>query len=143
MKVRRISRYSEDIFNAILRLLPQLSADAKLPTKELVKKMLNSKNSYLLVAELNDGNIIGMLTIGTYLIPSKMKVWIEDVVIDESYRGKGIGKELTLFAIEYSKSLGAEVIELTSKPARIEANKLYQHLGFVKHETNMYRIYMK
>jgi ribosomal protein S18 acetylase RimI-like enzyme len=80
-----------------------------------------------------------MLTIGTYKTPTGIKVWIEDVVVDGSHRGKGIGKELMLFAIDYSRSLGAKDIKLTSRPARIEANELYKKLGFKKYETNFYR----
>ena len=84
-----------------------------------------------------------MLTIGTYDFLSGTKVWIEDVVVDESQRGKGIGKELTLFAIGFAKSLGAESVELTSRPSRIAANSLYKKLGFVLRETNVYRYTLK
>jgi len=80
-----------------------------------------------------------MLSIGTYKTPTGIKVWIEDVVVDESYRGKGIGKELMNFAVNYSKSLGAKDVRLTSRPSRIAANKLYSKLGFKKYETNFYK----
>ena len=80
-----------------------------------------------------------MLTIASYKTPSGIKVWIEDVVVDESQRGKGIGKELMLSAIDYSKSLGSKDIRLTSRPSRIAANELYLKLGFKKYETNFYR----
>jgi len=84
-----------------------------------------------------------MLTLGTYYIPTGTKVWIEDVVVDESQRGKGIGQELTIFAVIFAGSLNAESVELTSRPSRIAANKLYQKLGFIKRETNVYRFDLK
>jgi len=80
-----------------------------------------------------------MLTIGTYDIPSGTKVWIEDVVVDESHRGEGIGRQLTLFAIDFAKSKGYKTLELTSRPSRIAANQLYRTLGFTLRETNVYR----
>jgi ribosomal protein S18 acetylase RimI-like enzyme len=84
-----------------------------------------------------------MLTIATYDIPTGIKAWIEDVVIDESQRGKGYGRELMLYAIKFAESIGAEAIELTSRPSRISANHLYQKLGFVIRETNLYKFYLK
>jgi ribosomal protein S18 acetylase RimI-like enzyme len=80
-----------------------------------------------------------MLTIGSYNTPSGTKVWIEDVVVDESQRGKGFGEEMMLFAIDYSKSIGTGSVSLTSRPSRITANRLYQKLGFVQYETNVYK----
>jgi ribosomal protein S18 acetylase RimI-like enzyme len=84
-----------------------------------------------------------MLTIGTCLTPSGAKVWIEDVVVDEAQRGKGIGKEMMLFAINYSKALGAESVSLTSRPSRIAANELYQKIGFKQYETNVYKYLLR
>jgi ribosomal protein S18 acetylase RimI-like enzyme len=139
MEIKEINRYSIRVFNAVLKLLPQLGPDLKILTKKHFSALLKSENSHFFIAELDDKQIAGMLTIGTYIIPSGIKVWIEDVVVDESQRGKGIGKELTLFAIGFAKSLGAESIELTSKPSRISANRLYKNLGFVLRETNVYR----
>jgi len=84
-----------------------------------------------------------MLSIGTYNIPTGRKAWIEDVVVDESQRGRGFGDELVKFAIEYSKSLDARSVALTSRPSRVEANELYKKLGFVQHETNVYKYLLR
>ncbi len=84
-----------------------------------------------------------MLSIGTYNIPTGRKAWIEDVVVDESQRGRGFGDELVKFAIEYSKSLDARSVALTSRPSRVEANELYKKLGFVRHETNVYKYLLR
>jgi len=139
MEIKKVSRFSERAFEAVSKLLPQLSSDAELLTRQYLKSILASESIHFFVAEVDNKQIGGMLTIATYKTPSGIKVWIEDVVVDESQRGKGIGKELMLFAIGYSKSLGAKDIRLTSRPSRIAANELYLKLGFKKHETNFYK----
>ena len=139
MKIGRIKRFSERVFEAVLSLLPQLAPGADLPTKAYLKSILASENIHFFTGALDDKRIVAMLTIGTYNTPSGRKVWIEDVVVDESQRGKGFGEEIMLFAICYSKSLGAGSISLTSRPSRTAANKLYQKLGFKQYETNVYK----
>jgi ribosomal protein S18 acetylase RimI-like enzyme len=137
MKIKEITIFSDDVFNAVLRLLPQLDPGSDLPTKEHFKNILKSQHIHFFVLE-QDNVIIGMLSLVTYDIPTGKKVWIEDVVVDKSHRGKGLGKKMILFAIDFSKTEGAKSIELTSRPSRVEANHLYQKLGFVLRETNMY-----
>jgi len=139
MEIKKINRFSERAFKAVSRLLPQLSSEAVLLSRQYFKSILASESIHFFIAELDKKQIAGMLTIAAYKTPSGVKVWIEDVVVDESYRGVGIGKELMLFAIDYSKSLGAKDIRLTSRPSRIAANELYSKLGFKKYETNFYR----
>jgi ribosomal protein S18 acetylase RimI-like enzyme len=123
--------------------LPQLASEADLPTKEYFESILKSDNIHFFIAELDNKQIVGMITVGTYRIPSGTKVWIEDVVVDESQRGKGIGKELILHAINYSGSLGVKSVGLTSRPSRTSANRLYQKLGFVRYETNVYKYLLR
>jgi len=143
MKIKKVPRFSPGVYNAILKLLPQLDPDAAPLTEIRFKEIIKSKGIHLFVAEPGNKQIAGMLTIGTYEIPTGTKVWIEDVVVDESQRGKGIGRELTLFAVGFAKSKGYKAIELTSRPSRIAANKLYRDLGFVLRETNVYRYNFK
>jgi ribosomal protein S18 acetylase RimI-like enzyme len=139
MKIIEISTLDENVFAAVSRLLPQLFSAGELPSRQYLESALSSENIHLFVAELANKEIAGMFTLATCPIPSGLKIWIEDVVVDEAHRGEGLGRELMLHAIEYSKSLGAKTIELTSRPARIAANKLYQSLGFVHYETNVYK----
>lgn len=139
MKIQKIDSFSERVFQAVLRLLPQVAADANLPSQQYFEGMLASENVHFFIAELDDDRIAGMLTIGTYRTPSGIKVWIEDVVVDKDQRGKGLGKDLSLFAIDYARSLDAKEICLTSRPSRIAANALYQKIGFKQHETNVYK----
>jgi len=143
MKIGRIKRFNEKVFEAVLRLLPQLDPDAVLPDKEYFESILASENIHFFTGELDDNRIVAMFTIGTYNTPSGTKVWIEDVVVDESQRGKGFGEEMMLFAIDYSKSLGAGSISLTSRPSRTAANKLYQKIGFKQYETNVHKYLLK
>ena len=138
IEIREINRFSNRVFAATLSLLPQLAPDSALLTMDHFKRILKSKSTHLFIVEL-DNKIAGILTIATYDIPSGKKVWIEDVVVDELQRGKGIGKALMLFSINYAKSLGAKSIELTSSPSRVAANQLYQKIGFVIRETNVYK----
>ncbi len=138
MKIRRITRFTKNVYKAVLRLLPQLSPEAGL-SEESFKLLLSSENTYFFISELENKEIVGMLTIVSCNLASGKKLQIEDVVVDESQRGKGFGKELLLFALSYCKSLGADFVTLTSRPSRVAANKLYTEIGFVKYETNVYK----
>lgn len=139
MRIRKIKRFGTRVYKAVIKLLPQLAPDSELPSERNFKAILKSKSTYFFILELDNNEIAGMLTIATYNIPTGIKVWIEDVVVDESHRGKGFGKDLMIFAIGFARSTGAKSIELTSRPSRIAANKLYQNLGFVLRVTNVYR----
>ena len=143
MKIIKVDRFNERIFEAVTLLLPQLAPSLDLPDREYFKSVLSSDNINFFVAELDNGQIAGMLTVSTCFLPSGIRIWIEDVLVDEAHRGAGLGKELMLFAIDYSKSLGAKEIELTSRPSRIAANWLYQKIGFIKYETNVYKYQLK
>jgi len=139
MKIKEIKRFSNKIYEAVLKLLPQLEPGVELPSREHFKDMLRSESAHFFVAESDEGQVAGILTVATYKIPTGTRVWIEDVVVDASQRGKGIGMELTLFAVRFAGSLGAESVELTSRPSRIAANQLYRKTGFILRETNVYR----
>jgi ribosomal protein S18 acetylase RimI-like enzyme len=143
MKILRVNRFSEKLYNAVVKLLPEVASEREVPSKQFFKSILASGNVHFFVAELDDRQIAGMLTIGTYNTPSGMKVWIEDVVVDKERRGKGIGKELMLAAVDYSRSLGADMVQLTSRPSRTAANRLYRNLGFEQYETNVYKFQLR
>lgn len=139
MKIKKINRFSDRVFKSVLKLLPQLAPGSELPSAEKFRSILKSENTHFFVAELNNNVIAGILTLVTYDIFTGTKFWIEDVIVDESHRGKGIGKALILFAIEHARSKGAKSVDLTSRPSRIAANQLYRQIGFVKRKTNVYR----
>lgn len=143
MKISIVKRFSRRIFNAVNKLLPQLDPDTELMTEDKFRSILRSGSTHFFIAETADKEISGMLSAVVYIIPAGTKFWIEDVVVDKAYRGKGIGKDLMLNAIEFAKSAGARSVDLTSRPSRVAANKLYQELGFIMRETNVYRYQLK
>jgi ribosomal protein S18 acetylase RimI-like enzyme len=131
---------AENVYvDAINRLLVQLSSSPVLFTHEKLADIVASSSSHLFFAE-HAGEIVGMLTIGEYLAPTGRKVWIEDVVVDETMRGRSLGRMLVEHAITYSKTTGGGTLMLTSRPSRIAANRLYRSCGFEPKETNMYRM---
>ncbi|APY12780.1 hypothetical protein BWZ22_05940 [Seonamhaeicola sp. S2-3] len=138
MKISKVDKVSDYVLNAIENLIPQLSSTSKIPTRTDLETIVNSNSTYLFIAE-EDNNILGTLTLVFNKIPTGEKAWIEDVVVDKLARGKGVGKSLTQFAINYAISNGVTKIDLTSSPERVAANKLYQKLGFKKRTTNVYR----
>jgi len=143
MEILEVRRYNKSILKAVNHLLPQLDPGAEFLKEADLKFILKSPGTHLFAAISDDKDITGILLAVIYRIPSGTKFWIEDVVVDEAYRGRGIGKKLMVHAIEYAKSAGAKSVDLTSRPARVEANKLYRELGFVLRETNVYRYSVK
>lgn len=139
MKIYKLTSVSDAVLNAFGKLIPQLAPDCPLPTKHELEAIVNSDHAIIFMAE-EQNELLGSLTLVFNKIPTGTKVWIEDVVVDQSARGKGVGEKLTQFAIAYAKSQNAASINLTSSPERIAANKLYQKLGFIKRETNVYRL---
>lgn len=139
MEIYEVKTVTDNTLNAFRKLIPQLSSSCTLPTKKDLENIVSSNNTLLFIAEENK-TILGTLTLVFNKIPTGNKVWIEDVVVDKTARGKGVGRALILFAIEYVKKQNIKSINLTSSPERVVANKLYQKLGFVKRETNVYRL---
>jgi ribosomal protein S18 acetylase RimI-like enzyme len=125
-----------EVVEALARLLPQLSSAAPPDASDLA--VIMSSGSTLFVARV-DGRIVGSLTLVMYRIPTGLKAWIEDVVVDESARGHGVGEALSNAALEEARRHGAKAVSLTSRPSRDAANRLYQRIGFVARDTNVYR----
>lgn len=135
--------YTEDTYIAILNLLPQLVADRELPSREHIKKIINSGMTHLFTIHNDRDEVAGMATICFFDIPTGTKAWIEDVVVDSSQRGMGFGKAMIEFLINFAGKNGARTVDLTSQPYRIAANKLYLKLGFILRESNLYRYQLK
>lgn len=139
MKIYKLTSVTDHIVKTFETLIPQLAPHAPLPTKESLEAIVNSGSSIIFMAKA-DARVLGALTLVITKIPTGEKVWIEDVVVDKVARGKGAGKALVQFALDYAKSHGIKVINLTSSPDREAANKLYQSLGFIQRDTNVYRL---
>ena len=137
--IERITSADSSTAEAISLLLKQLSSQEFTFTERELEALIYDPSStlFLLYAE---GKIVGMLTLGTYLSPTGRKAWIEDVVVDSAYRGKGYGKMLVEHAIEYARTLSPCTLMLTSNPARIAANELYRASGFEQKITNVYKM---
>jgi ribosomal protein S18 acetylase RimI-like enzyme len=136
--VRRATAADDELVDAVARLLPQLSPEARVPTRDELAEVVATQT--LLVARDADGTIVGTLTLALYRIPTGLKAVIEDVVVDEAARGQGVGEALTREAVEEARRAGADRIALTSQPQREAANRLYRRLGFEQRETNVYRL---
>lgn len=134
-----ITEFSEEVFAALENLVPQLSSSAKALDKDFIAGIISSAASNLLVARDESGTILGSLTLAVFTIPTGVRAWIEDVVVDGNARGLGVGQQLSEVALDVAKAAGARTVELTSRPSREAANKLYAKIGFEVRETNVYR----
>ena len=129
---------TDELVHAMAVLIPQLSKSNPPPSRADLNAIISSEASVLFIARVN-GKIAGALTLATFRIPTGVRAWIEDVVVDADARGHGVGEALNVAAIAEARSRGAITVELTSRPSREAANRLYQRIGFVQRETNIYR----
>jgi ribosomal protein S18 acetylase RimI-like enzyme len=138
--VEAVKEVTPEITAAIARLLPLLSKSATPPSREQIAEIVDSPVSTLFVArDDRSGEIVGTLTLVVFRIPSGIRAWIEDVIVAEEARGQGCGELLNRAALEAARAVGARTVELTSRPSREAANRLYRRIGFVERETNVYR----
>jgi ribosomal protein S18 acetylase RimI-like enzyme len=140
MKIEIAAQADDELYQAFQRLIPQLTQNNPPPSFDLLHALLADTSSTLLVARDGSNKIIGALTLIVYTVPTGIRSIIEDVIVDESARGKKIGEQLIVKAIEIAKQKGANNISLTSNPHRLAANQLYLKLGFTKRETNAYQM---
>lgn len=141
MIIEIVTQVTDELVAAFERLTPQLSVSNPAPTRAQLAEMVASPAITLFVARAQgaDGPIVGSLTLAMFRIPTGLRAWIEDVVVDAGQRGQGIGEALTRAALRAAQEAGATTVDLTSRPAREAANRLYQRIGFEKRETNVYR----
>ena len=143
VSVRAATEVDDGLVEAFSRLIPQLSSSSPPPTAAELLSIIDNPNSVLFIAELDGDDdrrsVVGSLTLAFYRIPTGLKAWIEDVVVDESARGLGVGEALNVAAIDESRQRGAKNVSLTSRSSREAANRLYQRLDFEPYETNLYR----
>lgn len=126
-------------YEAVVHLLSQLTTRPIVFTEGDYRHLIASTNSRLLLLCCDDA-VIGMLTLGKYHTPTGCKAWVEDVVVDNAYRGQGLGRLLVAEAIKQTREWDTHTLMLTSNPKRIAANALYRSLGFEPKETNVYRM---
>jgi ribosomal protein S18 acetylase RimI-like enzyme len=135
--VEIVEHPTAELVEALARLLPQLSS-ATPPDLDELHTIISSGGSTMFVARI-DGAIVGCLILVMYHIATGLKAWIEDVVVDETARGHGVGEAMSMAAVEEARRHGAKAVSLTSRPSREAANRLYQRIGFSIRDTNVYR----
>ena len=139
MSVDEAKEVDDELVDALNRLIPQLSESNPPPTRAELDELVRSEASHLLVARDDNGSIVGSLTLVVFRIPTGVRGWIEDVVVDESARGQGVGEALNREALRVAADAGVRAVHLTSRPSREAANRLYQRIGFKQRDTNVYR----
>ncbi len=145
MYLELVSQLTDEIFESVRRLVPELGAHKPLPTREELMALINSEASKLWIARESDSRslIIGMLTLTVYRVPTGIRSIVEDVAVDSNYRRHGIARALMESAISFARQAGADGIALTSNPQREAANLLYQSMGFERRNTNAYLYKLK
>ncbi|HEV2759885.1 MAG TPA: GNAT family N-acetyltransferase [Acidimicrobiales bacterium] len=137
--IEEATAVTPELVAAFRLLTPQLSRSAPAPGGHELAEMVRSPATILLMARDADKGLIGSLTLVLFRIPTGVRAWIEDVVVDKDSRGRGVAEILCREALNRASSAGARTVDLTSRPSREAANRLYRRLGFVERETNVYR----
>src|SRR5688572_28687727 len=136
-----LTTLSTEDAKAIETLAGKLGSHSTPFSVDNLQEILDSKHTFILVSRDNTSKqIIAMVTVSVYRIPYVKKAYLDDFVVDEAYRGKGIGSSLFQKALDFAKEKGASYVDFTSNPKRVEGNKLYEKLGFKKRDTNVYRL---
>ncbi|HEX4162217.1 MAG TPA: GNAT family N-acetyltransferase [Acidimicrobiales bacterium] len=136
--VEAAASIDDDLVAAVGKLIPQLSSSSAPPSKDALARIVDAPGATLFVAR-DDGRVVGMLTLVTFEIPTALRAWIEDVVVDETARQRGVAASLVQAALERAEAQGARTVDLTSRPDREAANRLYVRMGFEVRATNVYR----
>ena len=141
VRIEEATWVDDELVEAFQLLIPQLSSSNPPPDAATLEAIVDGTETVLLIArdELDGGRIVGSLTLALFQIPTALRAWIEDVVVDTAVRGRGIGEKLNLVALERARAAGAVTVDLTSRPKRESANRLYTRMGFEQRDTNVYR----
>ncbi|PID98262.1 MAG: GNAT family N-acetyltransferase [Actinobacteria bacterium] len=145
MTVELLTTSSPELVEAMELLIPQLSRSSAPLNAEATERFMSQPGVFLFIFRPDEANadgkrpILGMLSLATFEIPTGLRAWIEDVVVDNAARGQGAGQALVEAAVTYAGEIGARSVDLTSRPSREAANRLYKRCGFELRETNVYR----
>jgi ribosomal protein S18 acetylase RimI-like enzyme len=143
MKIEIMDLVTDEVISAFRHLTPQLNAKVKPPGKKELQEILNSGCTRIFLARDDQDVIVGALALVIFRTPNGLHTWIEDVVVDQAARGQGIGEALNRAALAAARQRGASDVNLTSRPEREAANRLYQRLGFQLRQSNLYRLHLK
>jgi ribosomal protein S18 acetylase RimI-like enzyme len=133
---------TDEVVEAFARLMPQLSTSSKAPGKAAIAAMVAAEANTILLARSEDGTIVGTLTLVMFRIPTGLRTRIEDVVVDQAAGRKGFGTALTAEAISIARAAGAKTVDLSTRPSREAAGRLYEKMGFEIRSTRVYRYHV-
>ena len=141
VRIETVTSVDDELVAAFELLTPQLSSSSPPPGADELREIVADPGNHLLIArDLTDGErIVGTTTLVTFRIPTGMRAWIEDVIVDSACAGRGISYDINRHALDVARSLGCKTVDLTSRPSRAAANHVYQKLGFELRESNLYR----
>lgn len=139
LKIELINNYNSALVEPVGRMLRQLTGTDAPFGEEKLRVIIRDMSCRLFVARIGS-EVVGMFSLCTYLSPSMRKVWLEDVVVDNAWRGQGIGRAMVAYAINFARQIAPCCLMLTSSPHRIEANALYRSMGFEAKQTNVYKM---
>jgi ribosomal protein S18 acetylase RimI-like enzyme len=139
VRIEVLGEATDEAAAALARLLPQLSSSAPPLDRPALHRIVSCDANTVLLARDAAGAVVGMLTLVAFPIPSGVRARVEDVVVDEAARGQGVGAALTEAAVQLARRSGARTVDLTSRPSRGAANRLYQRLGFQQRDSVVYR----
>ena len=137
--IEELREVTDDVVQAFRRLVPQLSTSAVPPDAGALRALVSSPAATVLLARNDDDAIVGTLTLATFPTPTGYRAWIEDVIVDDSARGQGVGLLLTEEALNRARKTGARTVDLTTRPSRVAAGRLYERAGFTQRDTRVYR----
>ena len=132
--------FDEQHYHAVVRLLTQLTTRDITFTPDMYRALIEDSCSDLCLLTDSQAQVVGMLTLNSCVSPTGKRGWIEDVVVDEAYRGKALGRKLVDYTIGLARERGLQTVMLTSNPKRVAANALYRSMGFEPKETNVYKM---
>jgi ribosomal protein S18 acetylase RimI-like enzyme len=139
IRIVEIDAVDDAVVEAFVRLTPQLSKSNPPPSRDELQEIASSPATVLFMAVDDAGHYVGTLTLALFRIPTALRAWIEDVIVDDAARGQGVGEALNRAALAKAKAVGAKTVDLTSRPSREAANRLYKRIGFEQRDTNVYR----
>ena len=143
VEIEVVQKVTDEVVEAFGRLLPQLSTSARRLDADAITVIASAQANALLIARVG-GDIVGTLTLVIFPIPTGVRAWIEDVIVDDAsggkeFVGKRVGEALTVEAIRIARAAGAKTLDLTTRPSRVAAGKLYERLGFKQRDSRVYR----
>jgi ribosomal protein S18 acetylase RimI-like enzyme len=138
VRVEVVQEVTDEVVAAFGQLLPQLSSSAPPIDRAGLERVVGSAATTLLIARAGD-QVVGTLSLVMFRIPTGLRAWIEDVIVDEASRGQGIGEALTVEALRIAEQAGVRTVDLSSRPSREAAGRLYERVGFQSRSTRVYR----